>query len=102
MELYAVIDALRSLHHINSVVEVRSDSTYVVKCFTDKWWQGWLTRGWKNSQRQAVANQDLWEQLLAEVVKRGSEKTFFTWVKGHSGEPMNDLVDALAVAAASA
>ena len=102
MELYAVIDALRSLHHINSVVEVRSDSTYVVKCFTDKWWQGWLTRGWKNSQRQAVANQDLWEQLLAEVVKRGPEKTFFTWVKGHSGEPMNDLVDALAVAAASA
>jgi ribonuclease HI len=49
-----------------------------------------------------VANQDLWEQLLAEVVKRGPEKTFFTWVKGHSGEPMNDLVDALAVAAASA
>lgn len=102
MELYAVIDALRSLHHIHTVVEVRSDSTYVVKCFTDKWWQGWLTRGWKNSQRQAVANQDLWEQLLGEVVKRGPEKTFFTWVKGHSGEPMNDLVDALAVAAASA
>ena len=31
MELYAVIDALRSLHHIHTVVEVRSDSTYVVK-----------------------------------------------------------------------
>jgi ribonuclease HI len=23
----------------------------------------------------------------------------FRWVKGHSGDPMNDLVDALAVAA---
>ena len=101
MEVKAVIEALRTLHVIDGVLEVRSDSTYVVNCFRDKWWQGWLAKGWLNSQRKAVANQDLWEDLFTEVVKRGANKTVFTWVKGHSGEPMNDLVDALAVEAAA-
>jgi len=101
MEVMAVIEALRSLRPINGVLEVRSDSTYVVTCFRDKWWQGWLVKGWKNSQRKPVANQDLWERLFSEVISRGANKTVFTWVKGHSGEPMNDLVDALAVEAAT-
>lgn len=101
MEVKAVIEALRALHVIDGVLEVRSDSTYVVNCFRDKWWQGWLAKGWLNSQRKAVANQDLWQDLFHEVVRRGANKTVFTWVKGHSGEPMNDLVDALAVEAAA-
>ena len=45
-------------------MEVVSDSTYVVKCFTDGWWQGWQRRNWKNSQNKPVANRDLWEPLL--------------------------------------
>ena len=37
--------------------------------------------------------------MIELVVARRPE---FRWVKGHSGDPMNDLVDVLAVAAAKA
>jgi len=96
MEIAAVLEALRAL---NGPVEVVSDSTYVVHCFRDRWWEGWLRKGWVNSQKKPVANRDLWEPLIDEVRERGD--VTFRWVKGHSGDPMNDLVDALAVDAAA-
>ena len=74
---------------------VVSDSTYVVNCFRDGWWRGWLARGWRTSAKQPVANRDLWEPLI-EVVDHRRDVTF-RWVKGHSGDAMNDLVDRLAV-----
>lgn len=97
MELLAVLSALRTLGGEPGRIVVVSDSQYVVKCFTESWWQGWLKRGWRNSQREPVANRDLWEPLIDAVRTRGDVE--FRWVKGHSGDPMNDLVDALAVAA---
>jgi ribonuclease HI len=96
MEILAAFDAVRSLPGPLVVV---SDSTYVVHCFRDGWWKGWLARGWRNSQRQPVANRDLWEPFIELVRRRGDVE--FRWVKGHSGDPMNDLVDQLAVAAAA-
>ncbi|HEY8093545.1 MAG TPA: ribonuclease H [Acidimicrobiales bacterium] len=95
MEVRAVLEALRALP---GRVVVVSDSTYVVNCFRDRWWEGWLRKGWLNSQRKPVANRDLWEPLITLVRSREAEVTF-RWVKGHSGDPMNDLVDQLAVAA---
>ena len=98
MELSAVLDALRSNPEL---VEIVSDSTYVVNCFKDRWWQGWRRRGWKNSKGEPVANRDFWEPLIAEVVDaRGDGGVVFRWVKGHSGEPMNEFVDLLATTAA--
>ena len=97
MELTAVIEALRQHADVNEPIEIRSDSTYVVNCFRDNWWVGWQKRGWKNSQRQPVANRDLWEPLIEMVNTRGD--VTFTWVKAHNGELMNELVDSLAVAA---
>jgi ribonuclease HI len=76
---------------------VVSDSTYVVNCFRDRWWQNWLARGWRNSAGKAVANRDLWEPLIERYRSRGD--ITFRWVKGHSGDPFNDLVDLLAVEA---
>jgi ribonuclease HI len=96
MELTAVIEAIKSVP-ANEDVEIRSDSTYVVNCFRDEWWKGWLARGWKNSQRQPVANRDLWEPLIELVNARGN--VTFSWVKAHNGDPLNELVDQLAVAA---
>ena len=98
MEITAVLEALRD-HAGAGPIEVVSDSTYVVNCFRDKWYEGWLRRGWKNSQRQPVANRDLWEPLLEVALADGADVRF-TWVKGHSGDVMNDLVDELATAAA--
>jgi ribonuclease HI len=96
MELQAALEAVRAL---DDPLEVVSDSTYVVNCFRDKWWEGWQRRGWKNSAKQPVANRDIWEPLVELVVRRGVK---FRWVKGHNGDPMNDLVDRLAVEAAAA
>ncbi len=94
MEIQAALEAVRALAGPLVVV---SDSTYVVNCFRDRWWQGWLARGWLTSAKKPVANRDLWEPLVTVVNDRGDVS--FRWVKGHSGDPMNDLVDSLAVAA---
>ena len=95
MELKAVLDALTKL---DGPLEVRSDSTYVVYCFRDRWWQGWLSRGWVNSQKKPVANRDLWEPLISLYRSRADEISF-VWVKGHSDDKLNDVVDRLAVEA---
>ncbi len=93
MELQAVLEAVGANE---GPLEIVSDSTYVVNCFRDRWWEGWLRRGWLNSQKKPVANRDLWEPLIAEVRPRDIE---FTWVKGHAGDEWNDLADRLAVEA---
>ena len=95
MELQAVIEAIGALE---GDLEVFSDSSYVVNCFRDRWWEGWIRRGWKGSKGQPVANQDLWKPLVEVVLARTVR---FQWVKGHSGDPMNEMVDSLAVRAAT-
>jgi ribonuclease HI len=96
MEIQAALEAVSEL---GRPLEVVSDSTYVVNCFRDRWWQGWLARDWKNSQRKPVANRDLWEPLVRAYLAT-PDLIRFRWVKGHSGDVMNDLVDRLAVDAA--
>ena len=97
MEITAVLEALPALPGALTVV---SDSTYVVNCFRDRWYEGWIRRGWRNSQNKPVANQDLWAPLLELYLARRDEVRF-RWVKGHGGDEMNDLVDRLAVEAAA-
>ena len=97
MEIEAALEAVRALQGPLVVV---SDSTYVVNCFRDGWWKGWIARGWTTSAKKPVANRELWEPLIDAVRERGD--ITFRWVKGHSGDEMNDLVDRLAVAASKA
>ncbi|MCB1284547.1 MAG: ribonuclease H [Microthrixaceae bacterium] len=80
-------------------LHIVSDSTYVVDCFNKRWHEGWVARGWLNAQKRPVANQDLWKPFIEEYLNRRDEITF-AWVKGHSGDEMNDLVDRLAIEAA--
>jgi ribonuclease HI len=96
MELMAVLEALRTL---DGGLDVVTDSTYVANCFRDKWYVGWRRRGWRNSQGKPVANRDLWEPLIDLALASAST---FRWVKGHGDDPMNDLVDRLAVEAGRA
>jgi ribonuclease HI len=95
MEIRAVLEAVQALPTPLLVV---SDSTYVVNCFRDRWWETWLRNGWLTSARKPVMNRDLWEPLVAATAHR--DDIAFQWVKGHSGDRMNDFVDGLAVAAA--
>ncbi|HSJ26808.1 MAG TPA: ribonuclease H, partial [Acidimicrobiia bacterium] len=91
MELTAVLEAVRAL---DGPLEIISDSTYVVNCFRDRWWEGWIRRGWTNSQRKPVANRDLWEPLVTLYQERDLA---FRWVKAHAGDRWNELADRLAV-----
>ena len=88
-----MLETRRALHRPITVV---SDSIYVVNGFRDKWYVRWQANGWRNSKKQPVANADLWRPLVELVVAGGVE---VQWVKGHSGDRLNDLVDQLAVAA---
>jgi ribonuclease HI len=97
MEITAALEAVTTLSASPGSIEVVSDSTYVVNCFRDKWYVKWQKTGWVNSQRKPVANRDLWAPLVELVVSRGD--VTFRWVKGHGADPMNDLVDQLAVEA---
>ena len=95
MELLAAIEGLAAIAGRRRV-HMHSDSAYVVNCFRDGWWQKWDRAGWVNAGKQPVANRDLWERLIAETRRHD-----VVWhkVRGHSGDALNDRVDALARAA---
>ena len=97
MEITAALDAARSLP---GRLEIVSDSTYVVNCFRDGWWERWVAKGWVNAAKKPVANRDLWEPLV-DLYRAPPGRLRFRWVKGHGADPFNDLVDRLAVAAAT-
>ena len=98
MELMAVIVALELLKR-PCLVDIYSDSTYVVHAFTQHWIEGWQKRAWRNSAGQAVSNQDLWQRLLKAAAPHE-----IRWhkVKGHADDWRNNRCDELAVAAAAA
>ena len=95
MELTAVIRALVALKEPCKVT-LTTDSRYVINGIVKGWAKSWRENGWKNAKRQAVANPDLWEELLPMLDIHEVE---FVWVKGHAGHPENERCDQLAVAA---
>jgi ribonuclease HI len=92
MELTAAIEGLVAVPG-RRLVAVVSDSLYVVNCFRQGWWTRWERDGWLNTRREPVANRDLWERLLAEARRHD---VAWRWVRGHSGDPLNERVDRLA------
>ena len=95
MELQAAIEGLRALKR-PCEARVVTDSNYVIKGMKE-WRHNWVKRGWKNSANKPVENRDLWEELIVEVNKH---TVSYQWVRGHSGHPENERVDAAAQAAA--
>jgi len=93
MELQAVISALESLRE-PCVVRMHTDSTYIVKAFTEGWIAGWQRRSWLTSAKKPVANQDLWEELIALCSVHEVE---WIWVRGHANDALNERCDRLAV-----
>jgi ribonuclease HI len=91
MEMLAVIRALESLAE-RSRVRVMTDSQYVVRGMTE-WIHSWKRKGWKTASKQPVKNRDLWEKLDALA---GKHQVTWEWIRGHSGHPENEEVDALA------
>lgn len=91
MELTAVIKALEALKRPCSVTVV-TDSNYVVQGMTT-WIYQWLKNKWRNSQKQQVANRDLWEKLLHVS---SIHDVRWIWIKGHNEHAENERCDRLA------
>jgi ribonuclease HI len=94
MELIGAIAGFEALKR-PCRVRLTTDSEYVKKGMTE-WVDGWVRRGWKNSQKKPVANRDLWERLLELA---GQHQVEWHWVRGHDGHAENERCDALARAA---
>ena len=94
MELTAVIQAL-SLLKEPCIVELWSDSKYVIDGLSKGWAKGWKTRGWVKSDKKPALNPDLWEELLR---LEGIHTLHYHWVKGHAENEYNNRCDELAVA----
>ena len=95
MELSGVIEAF-SLLKEPCVVELYSDSKYVIDALSKGWVYGWQKKGWIKSDKKPAQNVDLWERLLLLVARH---EVHYHWVQGHANDEMNDRCDKLAVAA---
>ena len=94
MELTAVIEALALLKE-SCVVELYSDSKYVIDALEKGWAKGWQKRGWIKSDKKPALNPDLWERLLALTDRH---EMHYHWVKGHAENEKNNRCDQMAVA----
>ena len=94
MELTGVIAALSALKE-SCIVELYSDSKYVIEALEKGWAVSWRAKGWKRADRKPALNPDLWETLLRLVEKN---EVHCHWVKGHADNEFNNRCDALAVA----
>lgn len=97
MELLAAVEGLKSLTEPHAV-EIRTDSQYLSKAFTDKWLENWQKNGWKTAAGDAVKNDDLWKELIKLT---RFHRVKWAWLKGHGKDelfdPLNDECDKLAV-----
>ena len=94
MELTAVIEGLKALKE-PCVVELYSDSKYVIDGLSKGWAAGWQKNGWRKADKKPALNPDLWEILLALVAVH---QLRYHWVKGHADNPKNNRCDEMAVA----
>ncbi len=91
MELRAVLEALDGLP-AGEAIEVVSDSRYVVDALS-RWIHGWRRKGFRTASGEPVLNRDLIEAL---DVRARELKVAYSWVRGHDGHAVNEVVDALA------
>lgn len=102
MELLAVIKAIEKViskrkRRANLIVEIHSDSAYVVNAIEKDWVLKWQKCKWKTTAKKDVKNRDLWEKLLELMNKESKMKIRFIKVKGHSGNMFNEMADRAAV-----
>ena len=94
MELTGVISALQALKE-PCIVELYSDSKYVIDALEKGWAVSWRKKGWIKSDKKPALNSDLWEILL-KLTEKHQLRCY--WVKGHADNEYNNRCDALAVA----
>ncbi|WP_084145957.1 RNase H family protein [Anaerovorax odorimutans] len=80
MEMMALLKSLESLKKENLVINVFSDSSYLINCFRQKWYENWYKNNWKTAKKTPVENKDLWESLFSFIHNHNIN---YYRVKGH-------------------
>lgn len=86
MEGYALIAALK--HAAGQSCQIYTDSEFWINVIT-KWSLGWEANGWKK-KGGAIKNLDIVQEVCP--LYRAS-KAELIWVRGHVGDPGNELAD---------
>lgn len=81
MEMMALLCAFEAFKKDGQTIAVFSDSSYLMNCFREKWYEKWIRNGWKTSSKTPVENRDLWEKLIPYISKH--QEIRFYRVKGH-------------------
>jgi ribonuclease HI len=95
MELTGAIAALTRLRGTSGPIAVFTDSTYVIQGI-EQWVHNWRRRGWTTAAGGEVMNRELWEALWALASARPPRSIAWHYVRGHTGIPGNERVDAIA------
>ena len=80
MEMTALLQAFAALKKEGQKNRVFSDSSYLMNCFRERWYENWRKNNWKTAKKTEVENRDLWEALLLHLPLH--EISFYR-VKGH-------------------
>jgi ribonuclease HI len=91
MEMLACIKGLMYFK-IPRVVNLYSDSRYVVNGMNKKWALRWRRNHWMRNKDEPAENADLWAKLLELA---DFHQVTFQWIRGHAGHPENERCDTL-------
>lgn len=94
MELIAVIKALEHLGNTPYIVDLCSDSVYVINGLEKGWAKKWKKNNWRKADGNPALNDDLWERLLELT---DIHRMHYHWIKGHAYNKYNNRCDELAV-----
>lgn len=100
MELKAIIESYKKILKLkdkkHKEFEIYSDSAYVVNTINENWIEKWKKENWKTVKGKEIKNRDLWEEYDKLKTKCKNLKITVIKVKGHAGNPLNEMVDQIA------
>ena len=97
MELIAILEALKKYGVDESEFTypiLYSDSKYSINTYTN-WMFNWASNNWTKSDKKIPLNLDIIKEFYDLWVNKG-KRLDIRWIKGHSGDRWNNLVDAIA------
>ena len=100
MELEAIrkgLEYVSTIRRPNEHVVIYSDSAYAINCYLQEWYFNWMHNGWLNANKQSVANQDIWYDIIPYFDNFWYD---FRKVTGHTGNYWNERCDEMAQAEA--
>jgi ribonuclease HI len=92
-ELYAIYKAIETINEYNNdknnIYIIHTDSMYCINSLTI-WYKNWRRNGYKNKNGDDIKYKELIEEILHFDV---FDQICFEYVKGHSNNEKNDIVD---------